>query len=95
MLAHYKAMLAFRKAHPALSTGTIRLLDAPDGVLAFVREAPEERLLCVFNMQDQPALFDLPEGMRPDHVGAPGTVDEPVAGALSLSPFGAYIGLLT
>ncbi len=95
VLAHYKAMLAFRKAHPALSTGTIRLLDAPDGVLAFVREAPEERLLCVFNMQDQPALFDLPDGMRPDHAGAPGTVDEPVAGALSLSPFGAYIGLLT
>ncbi len=37
VLSHYRAMLAFRKQHPALQRGTIETLDAPEGVLAFIR----------------------------------------------------------
>ncbi len=50
VLAAYRAALAFRKAHPALVEGSMRFLDAPDGMLAFVREGGGERLLCQFNL---------------------------------------------
>ncbi len=42
ILAHYRRMLAFRRSHPALVSGTIRFLDAPEDVLAFVRSGEGE-----------------------------------------------------
>jgi alpha-glucosidase len=49
-LAAYRRTLQLRKAHPALSVGSIRFLEAPDNVLAIVRETEGEALLCVFNL---------------------------------------------
>ena len=49
-LAFARTMIALRKHHPALKTGSIRFLDTPDSVLAFERLAGDERLLCVFNL---------------------------------------------
>jgi alpha-glucosidase len=94
VLSHYKAMLAFRKAHPALIRGTIKTLDAPDGVLAFLREGEGERLYCVFNMSEKPAAVTLPAGFHVTASDAPGIDYEPQEGALSLAPFGAYIGIV-
>jgi alpha-glucosidase len=94
VIAHYKAMLAFRKAHPALIRGTIKTLDAVDGVLAFLREGEGERLYCVFNMSEKPATVPVPQGFELTASGAPGIDYEPQGGALSLAPFGAYIGIL-
>lgn len=94
VLAHYRATLAFRRRHPALSRGSIRTLDAPEGVLAFLREDGSERLYCVFNMSEKAAVAVVPDGFDLTESGAPGIVDEPVNGALSLAPFGAYIGIL-
>jgi alpha-glucosidase len=94
VLGHYRAMLAFRKAHPALIRGSITTLDAPDGVLAFVREGEGERIYCAFNMSERPVTVDLPRDLEVRPSGAPGIEDEPEQGALSLAPFGAYIGLV-
>ena len=52
LLAWTRRMLALRRAHPALLLGSITMLDTPDPILAFEREAAGERLLCVFNMGD-------------------------------------------
>ncbi|MCO5319126.1 MAG: alpha-amylase family glycosyl hydrolase [Microthrixaceae bacterium] len=41
MLEHYRRLLALRRSEPLLRTGAIDLLDAPDGVLRFVR-GPEQ-----------------------------------------------------
>ncbi len=62
MLAHYKALLAFRRAHPALRTGTIEMLGAPQDVLAFLRAGDGERIVCTFNLGSAEARFDLPAG---------------------------------
>jgi alpha-glucosidase len=94
VLAHYRAMLAFRRRHPALATGSITTLDAPDGVLAFLREDGSERLYCAFNMSEKAAVVTVPTGYNLAESGAPGIVDEPSQGTLSLAPFGAYIGIL-
>lgn len=94
VLEFYRAMLAFRKTHPALAKGGIELLDGGENVLAFVRSSGEERILCVFNMSAEPAAFDLPEAMAPAAIGCPGTTTTPQSGKLLFEPFGAFIGLL-
>jgi len=94
VLSFYRAFVAFRKKHPALVKGEIDLVDAPEGVLAFVRTVSNDKLLCIFNMSEKPVVFAIPEGMAPKGVDAPGVVAQPENGSLSLAPFGAYIGSL-
>lgn len=65
VLEHYRAVLAFRRAHPVLRTGSIRFLRAPEPLLAFVRGEGEGALLCLFNLG--PGTLRL----RPAGCGAP------------------------
>ena len=51
VLETYRAMIAFRKASPALMKGTTRFLDLPEPLLAFTRG---EALLCLFNLSPDP-----------------------------------------
>ena len=95
VLTHYRAVLAIRRAHPALARGSIRFLDAQGDVLAFVREQEGEKLLCAFNFGDETADWPLPAGL-----GAVEAVDFAGYGAalqgnaLSLPPLRAFIGQL-
>jgi alpha-glucosidase len=65
----FRAFMHWRHAHPALRTGTIRFLDTPEPVLAFVREAPGETLLVAFNLSDAAIDVTLPSirGGQPLH----------------------------
>jgi hypothetical protein len=45
-------------------------------------------------MSPKAAIVPIPEGFSLAESGAPGIVAEPVNDALSLAPFGAYIGIL-
>lgn len=58
VLDDYRRALHLRKQHPALSVGSIRFLDAPEHVLAVVREGDGEALLCVFNLSPDRAVWD-------------------------------------
>jgi alpha-glucosidase len=53
-----RMMLKARKDHPALRLGTLSLLQAPEWLLAFSREQDGERILCVFNLSDEPRVFE-------------------------------------
>ena len=66
----------------------------PRACLAFMREGAGERLYCVFNMSEKPVAVNVPAGFDLQPSGAPGIEAEPAQGALSLAPFGAYIGIL-
>ncbi|HHY50851.1 MAG TPA: alpha-glucosidase [Alphaproteobacteria bacterium] len=94
LLNFYKAMIAFRKRHPALVRGAIELLEAPEGVLAFRRTLGDDDLVCIYNMRDAPVVVPLPEGLSPRALDLPWRAPSPAAGSLSLAPFGAYIGAL-
>jgi oligo-1,6-glucosidase/alpha-glucosidase len=50
MLTLYRKLLALRRAHPALSIGSLRLIDAPEGILAFEREHDGQRLTVLLNL---------------------------------------------
>jgi oligo-1,6-glucosidase/alpha-glucosidase len=58
MLTLYRALLALRRAEPALSIGSFRLLDAPDGVLAYERTHGDRILRLYLNLTDRPVVFD-------------------------------------
>jgi alpha-glucosidase len=57
VLAHYRRMLAFRRATPALITGKTRFLDLPEPLLGFRRGEGEAMLLAVFNLAPQPVTL--------------------------------------
>ena len=94
VLNFYRALIAFRRRHPALAKGEIGMIDAPTEVLAFTRKGEGETLLCVFNMSETQVIVPLPQGMEPHGIDAPGSSSDPAGGSLSLAPFGAYIGKL-
>jgi len=49
-----RALLAARRAHPALRTGRLTVVHGDDALIAFERVAGDARLLCVFNLGDAP-----------------------------------------
>lgn len=57
ILQFARHVIALRKEYPALSKGSIRLLDAPEGVLAFTRRYEEREMLCLFNMDTVPKKY--------------------------------------
>ncbi|PIE09311.1 MAG: alpha-glucosidase [Rhodobacterales bacterium] len=62
LLHHYRRVLAFRTAHPALAKGTQSKVEASGTVLHFTRAFKGEEVLCIFNLSAAPADFDLPAG---------------------------------
>src|SRR5690606_13212328 len=74
-LAASRRFLQWRRTQPALLRGAIAFVDAPEPVLAFVREADGERLLVAFNLSDAAVRWALPAGLAPralDGHGLPG-----------------------
>ncbi|WP_420343595.1 alpha-amylase family glycosyl hydrolase [Paenirhodobacter sp.] len=62
VLHHYRAVLAFRRASPALRLGRTEWLSAPDPVLAFRRVLGAETLSCFFNLGPEPVTMVAPRG---------------------------------
>lgn len=91
MLTYSRRLLAQRRTLPALADGTIRLLDAPEGLVAFVRESEAGDVLCVFNLSDQPVAWSPGNSFGAATVVA----DERGAGAMdplpgTLAPYTGY-----
>lgn len=57
MLSYSRKLLAQRRTLPALADGSIRLLDAPEGLVAFIRSGEEGEVLCVFNLSGDPVTW--------------------------------------
>jgi alpha-glucosidase len=86
-----RALLAWRRRHPALRDGGIRFLDTPEPVLMFERYSDTETLLCVFNLGADPQIVASLgmglEDMTPVPLGSERRGD-----ALRLGGYGAYFG---
>lgn len=63
VLHHFRRFIAWRKQHPALVSGSIAFLDAPDPVLMFIREGEGEKLLCAFNLGIEEVCLEAPAGV--------------------------------
>jgi oligo-1,6-glucosidase/alpha-glucosidase len=53
-----RALLRLRRSEPALSVGSVRLIDAPKGVLAYERSEAGKRLLVILNLTSGDVSFD-------------------------------------
>src|SRR5205807_10634826 len=47
LLTEYRRLIALRRARPALARGGIRYVHVADDAIAYLRETPEEMLLCL------------------------------------------------
>lgn len=63
LLNTWRRVLHWRKNQPALMQGECHILETEDPIFAFIREAPQQRLLCMFNLSSDTANFYLPEDM--------------------------------
>ena len=75
-LQSWRELVAWRKAHPALVGGDLKLLDLPVPLLGFTRTCADERLFLVFNLSTRPVRLAL------SRYGALAPLDGPGAAAL-------------
>src|SRR3546814_11395857 len=69
-LAFARQMIALRREHAALRTGTLTFVDAPEPLLAFERAADDgQRLLCVLNLGHASVDWTPPDTGRPPDIG--------------------------
>ena len=88
-LAFSRALIALRKATPALTVGEIEMITTPEPVLAFIRYEGAERIACAFNMSAAPAIFG-DERLAGGELLAPSTGEAKLDGAaLHLGPHAA------
>jgi glycosidase len=62
MLGLYRALLGLRRAEPALSVGSIELVDAGRDVLAYERRDGQARLFVALNFSSEPRTIGGPDG---------------------------------
>ena len=90
-LQSWRELVAWRKAHPALVSGDLALLDVAAPLVGFSRTCPEERLFLVFNPSARPVKLSL------SPYGALAPVEGPHATALLdgdmavLPPHGVFV----
>jgi alpha-glucosidase len=90
LLSYFKHIIAWRKQHPALVQGEMKLWPVHAQTLAFVREHATQRILCAYNFSASPA--QLPLGAEWSSagelisMGASGV--QRVDGTLQLGPWG-------
>jgi alpha-glucosidase len=98
LMHHYRHLIHWRAGEPALIHGDQDLLPAHPQVLAHVRSHAGERVLCAFNVSDQPASLDLPVGMTiARSLDSSGTTGARLFGAgqqVNFEPFGVFLARL-
>ena len=92
VLNHYRDVLAARKRASALISGGFRFLSGKGDVLALVREASDQSILCLFNFSSKAAEWKLPKGMEiKSEQLFPGHLAKVEKRAVTLPPLGACI----
>jgi alpha-glucosidase len=89
ILAHYRAALAFRRAHPVLRSGTMDEIRAQGDVASFLRRG-EEEIFCAVNLAEFAAEAVLPEG-RWNAIGTELGSQTPDGGRVTLAPWGVCL----
>ncbi len=92
VLSRTRTFLHWRKAQPALKTGTLRFLPADDPILALTRKTAEQHLLCVFNLGAEDRSFEAPGAVTP--LAGSGFTADCEGSRIALPACGAFFGAL-
>ncbi len=87
VLAWTRQVLALRRQHAALQFGDMSFLAAPESVLALLRTAADDTVLCLFNFGGEPAVWQECTGTRWQPL--PGANKQPIAAGERVT-LGAY-----
>ncbi len=91
MLAHYRRVIALRKAHPALIRGAQGPVHADGSVVSFTRTEGGQTLFCAFNLGDAAAVIHLPVGEWTLLDAALASAEPDASGAVKLGPWQACL----
>ena len=80
LVSYTRRLLTARRGSQALTQGASSVLDTPPQIVAFVREAGGERVLCAFNLGDEPADWSPPAPFAKGLVIADTSALEPARG---------------
>jgi alpha-glucosidase len=86
-----RRLLAWRKKHPALRHGTLRLHETTGPLVVFERSFGNERLYCAFNLSGAPIELPAPAGEALAECDFSADISK---GILRLPAYGAYFGRL-
>ena len=89
MLAHYRAALALRRAHPTLRVGEMTLPDAVGDIASFVRQGVET-IYCAFNLGAKAGDVTLPDGTW-EAIGTDLGSQAAKGGRITLDPWGVCL----
>jgi alpha-glucosidase len=93
VLAHYRRIINFRSDHPVLVKGSIRFFPMGDPrLVVFEREHAGERLICAFNLGDEPVTADLGEISAVSIPGHGMGGGELAGNEIRLAGYGAWFG---
>ncbi|MBL8581871.1 MAG: alpha-glucosidase [Rhizobiaceae bacterium] len=92
VLEHYRRVLAFRRANPALVSGDMEFLFADADVVAFTRRLGNEEVVCAFNLGAASATVDLGAGTALTPLDGHGLAGGAAGGSISLGAYGAWFG---
>ena len=84
-LSFYRAMIAFRKQHPALIKGDLTIRDETEALISFTRSHAGETLFCAFNLSDNVQTVTMPDG-KWSVLDAPEFNNNPENGQVTLAP---------
>ncbi len=59
LLNTWRRLLHWRKGQPAMMHGNCEIIETSDPLFGFIRETEEQKLLCLFNMSNEPIDYDL------------------------------------
>ncbi|MDR3518014.1 MAG: alpha glucosidase [Azospirillaceae bacterium] len=93
-LSRIRSFLQWRRGFPALKTGTIRFLDAPDPGLLLIRTTATAQILCAFNLGATAIVLPLARNIVPMPLTGHGFDSRVTGNGIELPPFGAFFGVL-
>jgi alpha-glucosidase len=59
LLNTWRRFMHWRKQQPALMTGDCQILKTEEPIFGLIRETEEQRLICLFNLSEKSAKYDL------------------------------------
>jgi alpha-glucosidase len=91
---HWRRFLAWRRATPAMQRGRLIPLALPAPLAGFVRELGETRILCLFNLGEEPAIAPTADLALGEPLRAPGLAAAWTGSDVTLPRFGAAFATL-
>ena len=95
ILHHYRRAIAFRHSHPALAKGDHDGVKALGSIVYFTRSFEGETIFCAFNLSDDPAVMDMPDGSWSQIGLELGSAGPQPDGKLHLGPWQPSLALKT